>query len=104
MATAMVMWVRRRPHAERSGWFRLSPGDDPSSAVRWCPERDVQHAESSVPSSAVRRRVERDLQHADIFVPFSALRRCTEQDVQHHPASGTSRGSTGRTASSFSSS
>ena len=83
MATAMILWVRRRPHAERSGWFRLSPGDVPSSAVRWCPERDVQHAESLVPSSAVRRCVERDLQHADIPVPFSALRRCTERDVQH---------------------
>ena len=27
MATAMVIWVRRRHHAERSGRFRLSPGD-----------------------------------------------------------------------------
>ena len=27
MATAMVIWVRRRPHAETSGRFRLSPGD-----------------------------------------------------------------------------
>ena len=41
MATATVIWVRRRPHAERSGRFRLSPDAVPSSAVRRCPERDV---------------------------------------------------------------
>ena len=52
-----------------------------------CPERDVQHAESSVPSFAVRRCVERDVQHTDIPVPFSALRRCTERDVQHADSS-----------------
>ena len=26
MATAIIIWVRRRPHAERCGRFRLSPG------------------------------------------------------------------------------
>ena len=56
MPTAMVLWVRRTPHAERRGRFRLSPDDVPSSAVHRCPERDVQLAES--------------LQHADIPVPF----------------------------------
>ena len=83
MATAIVIWVRRRPHAETSGRFRLSLDDVPSR----CPERDVQHAESSVPSSAVRRCVERDVQHADVPVPFSALCRCTERDVQHADSS-----------------
>ena len=56
-------------------------------AVRRCPKRDAQHAQSSVPSSAVRWSVERDVQHADIPVLFSALRRFTERDVQHADSS-----------------
>ena len=28
MATAMFIWVRRRPHVERSGRFCLSPGNE----------------------------------------------------------------------------
>ena len=52
-----------------------------SSAVRRCPGRDAQHAESSAPSCAVRGSVKRDVQHADIPVLFSASRRSSKRDV-----------------------
>ena len=68
MATAMV---RRRPHAEKSGRFRLSPGDVVFFGAFF----------------TARRCVERVAQHADIPVPFPALRRCTERDVQHADSS-----------------
>ena len=68
MATAMV---RRRPHAAKSGRFRLSPGDVVFFGAFF----------------TARRCVERVAQHADIPVPFPALRRCTEREVQHADSS-----------------